>query len=78
MLYRPVEVGDHAIDETETVLRVGAIGPLCKAEALQCRIEEITCIISGEGPAGPVRSTQARRKPDDQQPRLIIAEGRHR
>src|SRR6185437_12425976 len=65
---------DAAIDETQPVVRIGAVGPLREAELQERRIEELAGIIASEGSAGAVRALHAGRETHDQQPRIEIAE----
>ena len=41
-------------------------------------VEKIARAIAGENAAGAVGSVRARREPDDDDPRLQVAEARHR
>src|SRR4029078_4752032 len=72
--HRAYRAGDHAVDQSEAVLRVGAIDACSEAEALQRRIEELAGIVAGERPAGTIGAAQARREADHQESRFIVAE----
>jgi hypothetical protein len=67
-------IGDHAIDEAQTVLRRGAVPPRREPRLDQCGVEQLPGVIAGERPARPVRALQPRREPDNEQPAPLIAE----
>src|SRR5262249_52437418 len=74
----PHSIGNARSSQFETVIRMGRIAALRKAELTQGLIQEITGIIAGEWASGPVRPSQTGCESDDQQLGLQIAEGRHR
>ena len=52
--------------------------PSARPNLSKRRVEQLAGIIAGERPPGPVRAMLARRKADDREPRVRIAERRHR
>ena len=70
-------VGDHAVDELEVLRRrIGSCLPRAKPCLEQRRVEQIAGVIAGERTPGPVRAAKAGRQPHDQQPRIVVTEGR--
>src|SRR5215470_1424079 len=71
-------VGDARTTKREVIVAAGSINALREAKFLQRSVEQFPGEVAGERAAGSVRSAQTRRQADDQQFRIVIAEGRDR
>src|SRR6185312_3974631 len=71
-------VADAAVDEREAVVRMRFVFAAGEAVPQQGLVEQHAGIVAGERPAGAVGALQARRKPDDQQPRVRRPKRGHR
>ena len=71
-------IGDPAVDQLQAVVGTRLIFALGEAVFEQRGVEQVAGIIAGEGTAGAVGALHPRRKADDQQARLDVAERRNR
>lgn len=71
-------IGDQHARQYQPIVRSLVIITFRKSKAAQSGIEELAGIIAGEWPAGAIGALEAWRKPNDQQTRVGIAEGRNR
>jgi hypothetical protein len=62
----------------EAVIGPPTLGPVRQADSVQRRPQEVARGIAGEHPAGSIPAMGRRRKSNDQDPRIGIAEARHR
>ena len=62
-------IGDHAVNQAQTIIRVLVIGPFGKAKVEQSFIEKITGPIASEGAASAISTAQTWRQTDNQQAR---------
>lgn len=67
-------IGDPAVDQFHVVIRVCFVGAARKPEFLQCRVEQVTCIVSGKRARSAVCPLQTGGQPDDQQARVPASE----
>ena len=71
-------IGDPTVDQLQAVVGTRLILALGEAVFEQRGVEQVAGIIAGEGTAGAVGALHPRRKADDQQARLDVAERRNR
>src|SRR5258708_29742147 len=71
-------IGDARPDKLKSVIGLSLIGPSRQTVALQRTVEQVTCIIAGEGTAGAVGAFQSWRQPNDEERRIQRAETRDR
>src|SRR5512132_3153102 len=64
--------------ESEAVVHGRGRRPVREAGAMQRREQEVPRAIAREDPPRPVTSMRGRRKPEDEDPRVRVAESRHR
>jgi hypothetical protein len=71
-------VEDDRTGQPETVRRIGTEFPFGETKLEQGRVKQLARIIAGEWPPGPVGAMLAGREAHDRQPRIPVAERRHR
>jgi hypothetical protein len=71
-------IGDAAINQHHAVVRPGLIGAGGETIFDQSGVEQVACVIAGEGAPGAIGALQARREPDDREPSVPVAESRNR
>ena len=57
-----------------TIHAIIRVGVECKSRAMKCCIQPITATIAGKHSPGAIAAVSGRCQPDDQQPRLTVAE----
>jgi hypothetical protein len=70
--------GDAGAGERQAVVRAAARRPVRDPRPMQCGPQEVAARVAGEDPPGPVAAVGCRREPDDEDPRVGIAEAGER
>ena len=68
-------IGDPALDEREPILPIERHRSRCEAVAVQRPVEQDARMVAGERSPGGIRAVQAGREPDDDEARVLRAEG---
>ena len=71
-------IADPAVDQLQAVVGRNRDRPARQAERVERLVQQDARVIARERPSGRVGAVKPGRQPDDQQPRLRLAEGRHR